>query len=126
MIKKRFENVGKDILQYGEWWCSAGGEHCADVIATAMNEIMDENAQLKKENKEYIRGLDLRRAESQSWAIDVHELREQNCKLEKSCKQLKTIIEDFVKISEENGAISPMRIKSILCMYEELGIRIRM
>jgi len=52
MTKKRFVNKGKDIFQYGEWWCSAGGEHCADVIATALNEIMDKNAQLKKENKE--------------------------------------------------------------------------
>ena len=32
---------------YGEWWCSAGGEHCADVIATALNMITDENEGLK-------------------------------------------------------------------------------
>ena len=50
MTKKRFQNQGKDILQYGEWWCSAGGEHCADVIATAINELLEENQQLKKEN----------------------------------------------------------------------------
>lgn len=49
MIKnKRFVNRGKDIFQYGEWWCSANGEHCADVIATAMNEVIEENEQLKK------------------------------------------------------------------------------
>lgn len=51
MTKKRFENVGKDIFQYGEWWCSAGGEHCADVIATAMNELIKENEQLKERLK---------------------------------------------------------------------------
>ena len=45
---KRFVNEGKDIFQYGEWWCSAGGEHCADVIATAINEFIEENKQLKK------------------------------------------------------------------------------
>lgn len=49
MTEKRFKNVGKDILQYNEWWCSAGSEHCADVIATAINELLDENEQLKKE-----------------------------------------------------------------------------
>ena len=47
MIEKRFKNVGKDIFQYGEWWCSANGEHCADVIATAINEFIEENKQLK-------------------------------------------------------------------------------
>ena len=51
MAGKRFQNQSKDIFQYGEWWCSAGGEHCADVIATALNELLEENEQLKKENK---------------------------------------------------------------------------
>lgn len=52
MTDKRFVNKGKHIFQYGEWWCSANGEHCADVIATAMNELYEENEQLKKENYE--------------------------------------------------------------------------
>lgn len=47
MTEKRFKNVGKDIFQYGEWYCSANGEHCADVIATALNELIEENEQLK-------------------------------------------------------------------------------
>lgn len=47
MTKKRFINKGKHIFQHGEWWCSARGEHCADVIATAMNELINENKQLK-------------------------------------------------------------------------------
>ena len=50
MTQKRFVNKGKDIFQYGEWWCSANGEHCADVIATAMNELIEKNEQLKSEN----------------------------------------------------------------------------
>ena len=51
MTEKRFVNKGKDIFQYGEWWCSAGGEHCADVIATAINELIEENGQLKSKNR---------------------------------------------------------------------------
>lgn len=46
-MSERFVSEGKDILQYGEWWCSAGGEHCAGVIATALNMIIDENERLK-------------------------------------------------------------------------------
>ena len=52
MTEKRFKNIGNDIWQGNEVWCVAGGEHCADVIATALNEVLDENEQLKKENKE--------------------------------------------------------------------------
>ena len=47
MAEKRFKNMGNDIFQLGEWWCSAGGEHCADVIATAMNQLIEENNRLK-------------------------------------------------------------------------------
>lgn len=51
MSQKRFTNVKKDIFQYGEWYCSAGGEHCAEVIATALNMVTEENEQLKKEKE---------------------------------------------------------------------------
>ena len=44
---KRFVNIGNEIHLNGEWWCSANGEHCADVITTALNELNDENEQLK-------------------------------------------------------------------------------
>ena len=66
MIEKRFKNIGKDIFQYGEWWCSANGEHCADVIATAINELIEENKQLKNkigvlkdDNKTYHKSLEI-------------------------------------------------------------------
>lgn len=49
MVKnKRFHNVNEDIFQYGEWYCSARTEHCADVIATALNELTSENKELKQ------------------------------------------------------------------------------
>ena len=49
MTKKRFTHINEDIFQYGEWYCSAKSEHCADVIATALNELIEDNEQLKKE-----------------------------------------------------------------------------
>lgn len=55
MTEERFVNKGKDIFQYGEWWCSAGGEHCADVIATALDMLLDENEQLKKEKQYFLK-----------------------------------------------------------------------
>lgn len=47
MTEKRFVNIKDEIHLNGEWWCSANGEHCADVITTALNELLDENEQLK-------------------------------------------------------------------------------
>ena len=49
---KRFQINGKEIIQNKQVWCMANSEHCADVIATAMNELADENEQLKKELNE--------------------------------------------------------------------------
>lgn len=51
MTEKLFVNIGNEIHLNGKWWCSANGEHCADVITPALNELLDENEQLKKENK---------------------------------------------------------------------------
>lgn len=48
MTKKRFKAIDENIWQGNEIWCVAGGKHCADVIATAMNEIINENEQLQQ------------------------------------------------------------------------------
>lgn len=67
MNEKRFVNKGKEILQKGEWWCSANSEHCADVISTALNELIKENEELKKEN-EFAKLLANHRAEMVTFA----------------------------------------------------------
>jgi hypothetical protein len=46
-MTKRFTINGKEIIQDKQVWCMANSEHCADVIATAMNELYEENEQLK-------------------------------------------------------------------------------
>ena len=38
MTKDRFKAIGVMIWQGNDVWCVAGGKHCADVIATALNE----------------------------------------------------------------------------------------
>jgi hypothetical protein len=85
MTKKRFVNKGKDILQYGEWYCSAGGEHCADVIATAMNELIEENGQLKQRNNRQVKQLD----------------RLYNLIEEKDWRTLTDILDDFKRCEEQ-------------------------
>lgn len=75
MSGKRFKNVGKDIFQYGEWWCGANGEHCADVITTALNELLDENEWLrhKVEDLEFAQ-----RTEMANHRVVEKELKEEN------------------------------------------------
>lgn len=48
---KRFTINGKEIIQNKQVWCVANSEHCADVIATAMNELCEENEQLKEHQR---------------------------------------------------------------------------
>lgn len=51
MTQKRFTINGKEIIQDKQVWCMAHSEHCADVIATAINELIEENEQLKQINR---------------------------------------------------------------------------
>ena len=57
MTEKRFTINGKEIIQNKEVWCMANSEHCADVIATAMNELHEENQELKAENEAQFRSI---------------------------------------------------------------------
>ena len=52
MIKQRFYTDGQYVMQDGEVYVICSGKHNADVVATALNESLDEIEQLKKENKE--------------------------------------------------------------------------
>lgn len=42
MTEKRFYNDGKYVMQKGGVWVVVGGKHSADVIATALNELIEE------------------------------------------------------------------------------------
>lgn len=47
MTEKRFYTDGQYVMQKGEVWVVAGGEHSADVIATALNELIEERNKLQ-------------------------------------------------------------------------------
>lgn len=83
MTKKRFVNEGKDIFQYGEWWCSANGEHCADVIATAINELIEENEQLKYTLGAYRVDLNNHKYKCNALEEENEELKKENQELRK-------------------------------------------
>lgn len=53
MTEKRFTINGKEIIQDKQVWCMANSEHCADVIATAINELINKNEQLKQVSQDY-------------------------------------------------------------------------
>ena len=50
MSEKRFYTDGQYVMQDREVYVICNGEHNADVVATALNELLDEIEQLKKEN----------------------------------------------------------------------------
>ena len=45
---KRFTAYGKEIIQDDECWAVAYSEYNADVIATALNQLNDENRKLRE------------------------------------------------------------------------------
>ena len=48
---KRFSVYGEEIVQGDECWAVAYSEYNADVIATALNELAEENKELKEQLK---------------------------------------------------------------------------
>ena len=95
MTEKRFKNIGCDIFQYGEWWCSANGEHCADVIATAMNELLEENEQLKQQHRQL--QIDFNDA-----CIITHKLKEKVLDLEDENEELKQQKTELLRLIDNN------------------------
>ena len=129
---KRFVNIGNEIHLNGEWWCSANGEHCADVITTALNELNDENEQLKnmvrhnyvehkrcvnnyvdkikeveKENEQLKQSYKEFEDECQStfnaMSRKQNDLYRKNFKLKEENEQLKQQIENMAFILRQNG-----------------------
>lgn len=118
MTEKRFERVYGDIevvcidhQKTGDDKFIDDGDY--DKFVDLLNELNDENEQLKKDNKEYIRGLELSKTTSQSWASDVRELRKENYRLEDENEQLKSdnkcyvkryseLFEDYIAYKKEN------------------------
>ena len=120
--KQEFENAKKANVDIGEYedaiWESARDNYWnwvynshleVDTVNDILNQLSEENEQLKSDNKEYIKGLEKAKATSQSWASDVRELREQNCQLEKENEQLKSDLKELHEIC----AYYEMRIKEL-------------
>ena len=54
MTEERFYIEDKYVMQDGEVYVICSGEHNADVVATVLNELLDENKKLKQFNQEAI------------------------------------------------------------------------
>ena len=48
MTKKQFYTDGKYVVQDGKLYVICNGEYDADVVATALNELLDKNEELKE------------------------------------------------------------------------------
>jgi len=88
MIEKQFIAIGDEIWQDNEVWCIAGGEHCADVIATALNDLHKENDDMKF----FITNLEAQRDEFYHGATENAKM---NGELRKQIAELNEEKEDF-------------------------------
>lgn len=58
MTEKRFVADNEYVMQNGEVYVVCGGKHSADVVATALNELLEENEQLKQEKQGILKRID--------------------------------------------------------------------
>ena len=104
MTEKRFVNKSKDVFQYGEWWCSAGGEHCADVIAEALNTLSEENDQLRYEisiKNDLIRQLRIKLNEDwyNKWKETIQQYSE-------VCEELIEVNKDYKRVEKDRDQLN--------------------
>ena len=99
MTRKRFKNIGKDIFQYGNWWCAANGEHCAEVISIALNQLVEENEMLKHKNRKltYTNGEYMDLSLRQRHKLDERE--DENTELKKENEQLKSKLKIYYNVA---------------------------
>ena len=90
MTTKRFTINEKEIIQDKQVWCMAHSEHCADVIATAMNELHEENKYLKslKWNQDCINEISMSMQQIQLLEKENEQLKQRINELEKEIKEL--------------------------------------
>lgn len=89
---KRFTVNGKEIIQNKQVWCMANSEHCADVISTAMNDLYDENEQLRKDTTVLI--------------LANQDYRKENEQLRKEIEDLNWELTEIKKSEDENYNIT--------------------
>ena len=58
VTEERFYTEGKYVMQDGGVYVICNGEHNADVVATALNELLEENEQLKQEKQGILKRID--------------------------------------------------------------------
>lgn len=93
MSEKQFECEGNEIIQNNEVWAIAYSEYNADVITTALNTLIDENKELKKENEQLQNDATVLIYSNQEYRKKNEELQERNNRQAESLKELRTLIE---------------------------------
>ena len=95
MTEKRFTVYGKEIVQDNECWAVAYSEYNADVIATALNELNDENQELQgKYDAQKQLFCQLNSDKNNIWQ-DYQDLKKENEQLKSELKGLRKKYNDF-------------------------------
>lgn len=98
MTEKRYYTDGQYVMQHGEVYVICNGKHNADVVATALNELLDKNEELKelgdyfeRKKYEYHNKWNLAHLDNINLRKENKELKEENEKLKGEVKRLKCI-----------------------------------
>ena len=118
---KRFTAIGENVWQDGEVWCVAGGKHCADVIATALNDLAEENEQLKHDatvlicsNQEYRKENEQLKTKN-AYLQDIEMFKEENTTLKLENQELHKLNQEYIdSLSDEKKETLSEMLNAIL------------
>ena len=79
--KKRFVQNTNLVMQNNEVYVVCGDEHSADVVTTALNELINENEQLKAKNNAYFQDIEVFKKENTTLKLENEWLKEENQEL---------------------------------------------
>lgn len=106
MTEERFYTDGQYVMQKGEVWVVAGGEHSADVIATALNELIEERNKLQFDyNMEILT--------RQSVEKENKQLKQALQEVYNDDYYLKEFIIAIINSYSKNRGVSPIRLEMI-------------
>ena len=125
MTKKRFYPEGRYVMQDKEVYVICNGGHSADVVATALNELLEENSQLKRKKERYKQLSEIRDESINNLILSIKEFAD-NCEDEKVKNILKDLLYSEVKeydLAKENRKLKK-EVERLKCINKQLEDRL--
>ena len=114
MTEKRFYTEGKYVMQEGEVWVICSGEHNADVVATALNELIEERNKLQFDyNMEILTRQSIEKENEQLKSVNM-EMEDCLGRLEEANINLRIKLKKIRDYAKEEGEVKQGIIEKVI------------